>query len=283
MARFTVWIVRTEGDNHWQGLSEVARGIVYSLETLGHEVAFTTLNPGTNIGDYLIVFNAHRLPADFGLAKDAIIFNAEQVPVDDRWWRANGYLNLLKTHLVWDYSETNIERLRALGVTRIVHCRIGYWPGLSVASSAVEDIDVLFIGSLNERRQKVLDQIAAKKIGLVQSVFNVYGEKRDRWIARAKVVLNVHFYPDPIWEVFRCSHLLANKKCVVSENGGCDKELETLAMATTAYVPYESLAEECATLVGDAEHRRAIANHGHDVFSALNQVGFVEYALGAPR
>lgn len=278
MAKFTVWIVRVAGNDHWQGLLEVAKGVVYSLETLGHEVAFATNNPGMAPGSRLIVFNAHLLPPDWKLPDDAILFNAEQVRLDVQWknWH---YTQLLRKHRVWDYSETNIECLRELGVEHVVHCRVGYWPGLARFAPTEETVDVLFIGPVNDRRLKVIQELDRRKL-LVKILFGVYGDERDRWIARPKVIVNIHFYPEPIFEIFRVSHLLANRKCVVTEDGGRDKELETLAMATTAYVFYENIADECARLVKDADRRREIATRGHDIFSKLDSVEFVRDALG---
>jgi len=279
--RFTLWIVRIEGDNHWQGLFDAARGIQYSLVELGHEAELVTNNPGTT-DRQLIVFNAHRLPAGWKFPDDTIIFNAEQIPVDSwldhQLWRDLRYARLLRRHIVWDYSETNIERLRVLDVNRAVHCRIGYWPGLETVKPAEEKLDVFHIGSLNARRHTVLDEITRRGL-LVRGVFGSYGEERDRWIAQAKVVLNVHYYPEPIFEIFRVSQLLANKKCVVSEDGGRDPELETLAKATTVYVPFGKIPETCEMLVKDERRRREVAENGYRIFSEMKQVEYVKMVL----
>ena len=81
-----------------------------------------------------------------------------------------------------------------------------------------EDIDVLFVGSVNERRLIVLKQLAAQGIN-VDARFNLYGAERDAFVARARIILNVHFYDARLFEIVRVSYLLANRKCVVSETG----------------------------------------------------------------
>lgn len=46
----------------------------------------------------------------------------------------------------------------------------------------------------------------------------VMGDERDQYIARAKVVLNMHrFQETKVFEIARVSYLLANRKAVVSE------------------------------------------------------------------
>lgn len=292
MARYTVWIVQPKMDPHARGVVEVAAGLAYSLRALGHDVAF---DPGRGAqienpspaadGTFgrLIVLNANRLP-DMPLPADAIIYQHEQVQTEGDYgaaWLQSAYVKLLRRHLVWDYSKTNIDRLRSLGCERLVECGVGYWPGLATVQPVErEDIDVLFVGSMNDRRVKVLQECQRRGLR-AQNLFGVYGEERDRFIARAKIVLNVHFYPQPVWEIFRVSHSLANRKCVVTENGGADAELERFAAETCAYVEYDQLATACQVLARDEARRRSIAERGHERFKQIDQVVGVGRALEA--
>lgn len=285
MSRFGVFIADPP-DGHWRGLVEVARGVAVSLRQLGHEVEFVPVEKSVRTLDAArpIIFNAHRMldapPAD------AIIYNAEQVPAgpyaDDPVTMASWapYLSALRSHVVWDYSATNIERLRALGCERVAHCPVGYYPQEPIAPAAVEDVDVLFVGSMNERRAMLMYDLGAAGLK-IKTLFGVYGEERDRWIARSKVALNVHFYPNPVFEIFRCAHLFANKKCVVTESGGCDPDLERLAREACAYVPYKQIVETCRALVADEELRSAYAVRGHEAHAAIDQLVCVREALGA--
>ena len=81
---------------------------------------------------------------------------------------------------------------------------IGYAPQLTRIAPAAEDVDVLFVGSLNDRRRTVLDALEAKG-AKVERVFGVYGPERDGWLARAKICLNLHFYEARVFEVVRVS------------------------------------------------------------------------------
>src|SRR5580658_4511667 len=69
-----------------------------------------------------------------------------------------------------------------------IHVPLGYVPELRrIQASKVQNIDVLFYGSLNERRSRILQ--ALKDSGVkVHSAFGVYGKERDALIARSKIV-----------------------------------------------------------------------------------------------
>jgi hypothetical protein len=282
VARFTLWVVQQNPqDVAPRCFFEFAEGVAYSLRQLGHEVAFVQ---GASPYSYAlpdsraIVFNGHCLPA-IPLAPDTIIYNAEQVQVDA--WKAANYAGLLRRHAVWDYSTENIGRLAQLGVTRVTHCPVGYYPGLTdIKPAPQEDLDVLFIGWMNERRTKIVNDLARRGVK-VRALTGVYGEERNAWLARAKIVLNIHFYEKPVFEIFRVSHLLANKKCVVSEDSGCDAGLEAFAAQATTLVPYDKIPAAVATLLLDKDKRREQAARGFEAFSKLDQVAIVKAALEA--
>lgn len=277
--KYHVWIVNPPGDVHWRGLFEVAQGIACSLTMLGHEVVFDQSPPQSWRGRP-IVFNSHCLPAypDImkSLSTDAILYNAEQVQSHSAF---APYLSFLERFQVWDYSETNIERMKRLGVERVAHCPVGYYPQLEcIKPAATEDVDVLFFGSINDRRRQVLRETQRRGLN-IKVLFGAYSDERDHWIARSKLILNVHFYERPIFEIFRCSYLLANRKCVVTEDGGVDPTLETFAMCSTVYASYDQLAQACVEYAAHPSWRSRRAGLGHQMFSSLEQVGFVRDAL----
>ena len=50
------------------------------------------------------------------------------------------------------------------------------------------------------------------------------------WIARSKIVLNLHQYDAQVFEIVRVSYLLANRRAVVSERGANPTEDRDLSM-----------------------------------------------------
>jgi hypothetical protein len=132
-----------------------------------------------------------------------------------------------------------------------------------------KDIDVLFYGSVNERRARILDELKSRGLNVV-SLFGVYGAERDQAIARAKIVLNHHHYKPNIFEIVRISYLLANKVCVVAEGDLDDPDVKPLN-GGIELAPYDDLVERCVELVGDAARRQKVAQTGFERICARRQ------------
>lgn len=274
--RHAVVIVSPPGYPHAEAFREVAEALVATLRDLGHDAL---LSRGFEAGDRrAIVFGANLLErAGLEPPPDAILYNLEQVTPDSPWFPA-ATLARLRRHRVWDYSAANVARLAALGVAA-THVPIGYHPVLARIERAAEDLDVLFYGSLNERREAVLDGLEARGLQ-VASVFGVYGAERDALIARAKLVLNVHYYAARVFEIVRVSYLLANRRCVVSETGA-EPDEESAWSEGIAFAPYERLVETCVELVARRSERRRLAEAGHARFAARPLAPILAAALAA--
>lgn len=287
--KFTIGIFKREIDPHTACFEDFAFALRDALRAIGHEVV--PFGPdGRPIGR-LICFGGNNAAHDtklaaadavrYGMPEDAIIFNTEQLAAVDHPERFMQGHEQYRHHVVWDYSLANIEALKKLGIERAVHCPLGYIESMTtITNKPVEeqDVDVLFYGSTNPHRLKVLDGL--DKAGIqVARLFGIYGKKRDEWIARSKVVLNMHHYERGVFEIFRVSHLVANKKCVVSELGGVDDQLNALASELTWDSPYELLVESCQRLVRDREEREAVARSAFSYFRGMRLTDFVARAL----
>jgi hypothetical protein len=213
------------------------------------------------------------------LPPGTIVYNLEQISESSSWCSAT-YLQLLQNCQVWDYSARNIASLARLGVTvKVEHVPVGYVPELTrIAASAVEDIDVLFYGSMNERRNNVISHL--RQAGLnAHAVFGVYGPARDALIARAKVVLNMHYYKANIFELVRVSYLLANRKAVVAEcNPGT--EIDPDIVDAVQLAPYEGLVSACIELVANSGSRKALSERGFSRMVARDERAYLAAALG---
>jgi len=196
------------------------------------------------------------------LTASSIIFNVENHTSD---WMSTSYTNLLRRFSVWDFSESN-SRFLSEKIARPVHYfRMFYVQDLARIDETSEDIDVLFYGSFNDRRSRILDEMRARGLR-VEAAYNVFGDELDRLIARSKVVLNLHFYDSGQLEIIRIFDLLANKRAVVSEvNFGelMDTDLASAFVAAT----YENLVDVTEALVNDPDRRRKVAAAGFEAFS----------------
>ncbi|MBM4379941.1 MAG: methyltransferase domain-containing protein, partial [Deltaproteobacteria bacterium] len=232
----------------------------HGLRALGHDSVLTHgLEPLA--GRRVIVLGANLLPKlQLALPGDALLYNLEQVEPGSPWF-SPALVELFRRHRAWDYSALNAAQWERLGVARPTVVPIGWAPELArIPRAPSEDIDVLFYGSLNPRRQAVLDGLKAAGVK-VETLFGVYGAERDAVIARAKLVLNLHYYDARVFEAVRVSYLLGNGRVVVSETGA-SREEEAAWEGAVAFAPYDTLVPTCLRLLADAPARAALGEAG---------------------
>ncbi len=271
--KYHLTIVKPAGYPHSECFREVAEGLLWALQSLGHMAA---LGENTIDAEAInIVLGGHLLTEEEArmLFPSSILYNLEQLGSASLppW-----YLGLASRLRIWDYSRLNLEKWRHLPcLLSPLLVEVGFTPGLRrIAPAPEQDIDVLFYGSMNDRRSLILQRLQAAGLR-VHHVFGVYGEERDGLIARAKVVLNVHFYEAAVFEVVRVSYLLANGKAVVCEQS---PDLGDLAEAVAA-CPYEELVERCIGLVAVDRERRALEARGAATFARRGQVEILRKVL----
>jgi hypothetical protein len=275
--QYSIWIVSPPGYSHSRCFEEVALGLQSAFLELGYRVPVVA-DPARSSGKVLVL-GPHLLShvEECSWPSEMILFNLEQVSEGSSWMTSD-YRDRLRRHTVWDYSQRNIQALRDMGISGVTLCPIGYAPTLSRIKRAQEqDIDVLFIGSLNQRRRQILNSLRAAGIE-VRWGFDIYGRDRDSFFARAKLVLNIHMYEAKVFEIVRVSFLLANRVCVVSETGA-DPELEMRFRDGVAFAEADHLAETCQRLLGDQAARRILQDEGFRLFSSMPQRDFLQTAL----
>jgi SAM-dependent methyltransferase len=249
-----------------------------ALSALGSQVdrGLNNLLDGEGIN---FIFGAHLLRPDVILPQNSIIVNLEQVLATKAIYPH--YIEFLKRHPVLDYSPRNAERIRQLtGNPHVYLFKMGAMPQVArIKSAPQQDIDVLFYGVINDRRQKILHGLIDAGL-TIKTLFGTYGKERDDWIARSKIVLNVHCYGDRIHELARTSYLMANSKAVVSECAP-DTEIDEDVRAALVSVPYEKVVETCVTLVHDDAQRHSAEKRAFEIFTRRNQAMLLAQILPA--
>ncbi len=124
-----------------------------------------------------------------------IVFNQEPLTATQRQFMHKGYFAWLKqADEVWDYDEQNIEVLKLIRPDVKLHVLKPYkdW---SKFAPVVKDIDILFYGSMNEHRAKILSELKKKyKVVVFSYQNNQNWNNLDSYILRSKILLNIHFY-----------------------------------------------------------------------------------------
>lgn len=247
--------IRPDAFAHAHAFDEVYESVVIGLRHLGYTVQATENAWGGDVPT--ILFGAHLLGAEIlsHMPAHVILYNLEQADPKAEWLQGP-YPQAMQSHEVWDFSDVNTLRLKQAGVApRILWCPVGYVPELErIPQRQDEDIDVLFYGSLNLRRQALLDAMRSRGLRVVHS-FGVYGPERDELISRSKIVLNVHYYESGIFEWVRVFYLLINRRLVVSETSiltAYDQGIESIV----EFAPYEELVDRCWEMVHDPIRRQ---------------------------
>ena len=261
---------------------EVAETLQGGFRALGYKVSVSANVLRFNVP--VILLGAHLMTETdaYRLPVGTIIYNLEQIRAGA--WAANpGYFDILRRHTVWDYDARNVEAIvDATGNRNVYHVPIGYVPEMTrIAPAPVQDIDVLFYGSVTPRRHAVLETLAATGLN-THVAFRVYGAERDALIARAKLVLNLHAYDNWGFEIVRVSYLLANRAAVVCEAVSTE-EIDADLRGAVYAAPYDSLVDACASLVRDEPARRRLVEAGFAAFSQRDEVALLRQALSAPR
>jgi hypothetical protein len=259
MRPFNIVLVQPPGYIHTLALWEIGKLLLHSFRSLGIDCRFqiNAFEP-----EAVNVVLGYQVLSDLGLVRscDCIIYQLEQLSDREGWFQPHHLDLFRRVGAVWDYSPENINFLQAKGIDNVRLLPIGFHEALrTIRKSACPDIDVLFYGSLNPRRQAVLDDLA--RTNTVQRLFGVYGEERDRFVARSKVVLNVHFYDAQIMEQPRISYLLNNRCFVVSEESKINPFGDGLVIA-----PYGQLAETCRAWLKNPGDRDQVAQAGFERF-----------------
>ena len=150
--------------------------------------------------------------------------------VDQHWWKPELILkNLEGADEVWDYDLENIAFLKQHGINAKYKPPIYAQSLKTVQNVENPDIDILFYGTLTERRARFLSTFLTGSIisDEVQNIWlnskfvylnNTFGKQLEEYIARSKIVLNLNPYEGECrQQQTRIFHNLINNKCVLSE------------------------------------------------------------------
>ena len=269
---YNVCLIQPEQYEHAKALLELAELIHWSIIDLGFECSVTTNHvPYDRIN---IILGCHLLNMELRaqIPNTAIIFNTEQLSNETASW-TQAICEWGRHFEIWDYSLRNIEFFKQAGLLNTKHFKIGYQKQLErIQMEDERPIDVLFYGSLNDRRIHVLQSLEQQNIK-VKTLFGVYGTERDEWIAKSKVVLNMHYYQTALFEIVRTFYLLTNQVAVVNEKGDTTS-VDAHVEAGLCCVPYESLAAQCIELVRNPLKCSTVAHQGYEHFQKFPQSSF---------
>lgn len=155
--------------------------------------------------------------------KKLIIYNWEQLLGNNQWINVSDLCNSMSgVDEIWDYDNLNVKYLdifHKIKVDRVYP--FTYYPEIEMLTNNPEpEIDILFYGSFNGRRAKIMSDIWGSFYNKYKCIV-MFGQRIEdnfKYIQNSKVVLNLHgIEPWNRQEQERIGFLVGNKKCVVSE------------------------------------------------------------------
>ena len=151
-------------------------------------------------------------------------------------------------YAIYDYSRVNLKyyrtdlRSRVKLITPLIK-----EPDIEndgIKTSLEKSIDILLIGTLNNRRLRILNWLKRhndiNRLGYnIKIVTDKFGDELVQLIKMSKIVINLHFYPRCILEVFRIHDLLHYNCRIISEVPENSEEMQLINkyMSVVNFIP----------------------------------------------
>ena len=275
-----VCLIKPKNYIHYLALQELAELIHFSVLELGLKSQITFNYCDNNPSTKNIVLGAHLLNDNLieDIPENTIIFNTEQIESITENWKKK-ILNLARKNIIfWDYSQYNLDYLSKTINIKGKLFQIGYQKELNRINPNIDkNIDVLFYGSINARREHIINKLKDRKIN-VKTLFGVYGKERDNLIAKSKLILNMHMYDSKIFEIVRVFYLLSNSIPVLTEVGS-DTKFNNDFLDLICKSTYENIEKNIIYLLENDKKRIELGENGLNAIKKFPQIKFTEQIL----
>ncbi len=272
MDTYNIVLMQPPGYVHSLAFQDVGNLLLHSFRSLGlhAEVRSNAFEPWS----MNIVLGYHLLTdtSIFDRCR-CIPYQLEQLSEQDGWLTPQQPILLQKSFEIWDFSPRNITFMADRGMTRTRLVPLGFHEQCRTIIKSQEDIDVLFYGSLTPRRRAVIEALA--KHCTVKALFGIYGAERDSYIARSRIILNMHQFAAQLMEEVRLSYLLNNHCFIVSEDSPANPYEGAIVTA-----PYDRLVDSCLRYLSDPAERGRIAEAGFNQFRQRPMAEHLKKVLG---
>jgi hypothetical protein len=255
--------------------SDGARSITASLQDLGIRARHLVNRLPSRGGVVVMGWTPQWLAANRGSLdrNRTFLFNAEQLGSGSPILTAE-YLQALGDWKVMDYHDANADFIQRLHGTRAQVTTIPIIPGPAVcyevpatADAGEDRVDVLFFGTMNSRRQVVMDEL--RRRGLTVEVVNgSYGSELAPALKRCRLVLHVHFYNLALFPILRVLQPVARGVPVVCEASVFSK-WNDWSSSGMVFAEYEELGQACEDLAKDTDRAALVARRCLDFATSL--------------
>tara|TARA_Y100000996_G_scaffold224543_1_gene176652 strand:- start:347 stop:1198 length:852 start_codon:yes stop_codon:yes gene_type:complete len=277
-----ICIIKPNNYIHSLAYLEIAELLHYSVLELNKnsKISYNFIDINPKVKN--IIFGAHLLNDDMinSIPSNTIIFNTEQIESINEIWKRRILLLASKGIIFWDYSNHNLDLLLTKLNVKGRLFEIGFQKNLQrIKMNDNKEVDVLFYGSLNNRREKIINSLLKNNVK-VKCLFGVYGKDRDDWIGKSKIVLNLHYYESKIFEIVRIFYLLTNAIPIVSEVDENTK-LNNNYLKGIKGSNYEDVEKNILSLLENEKERKLIGLNGFNIIKKYPQINFTKSILNS--
>lgn len=137
-----------------------------------------------------------------------------------------------------------------------------------------KNIDILFIGNINNRIQNILKTLI--NLGYRVEYHNYSNNILDK-IIKSKIILNIHYYEESLLETQNIIYLLSNKSFIISENSA-DKIEDSKFDNCLILCEYDKIVNTCQIWLDNYKHKmQDIYNITNFGFETIQKEKFKDY------
>lgn len=157
-----------------------------------------------------------------------ILYQVEQLNQTEHIYQQTSIIkNYIKNSLyTFDYSKENLSYYED-DIQKFIKILPPFISEQKIISQNTKSIDILFIGTLNNRRKKILNYLIEKKYN-IKIVEKTFGTELYDLIKKSKIILNLHCYNNSIFELFRIHEILPFNCQIISEDTNLISEKDLL-------------------------------------------------------
>lgn len=197
---------------------DVIHLVTAGLESLGCTVVHTEGTLLLDMPRIVLAPSLSTLASLQGMPTDTIFYNWEQLSASQEHVTPE-VRDFLATRILWDYSQSNIALWESMGARCVSYVPFAFHESLVDRSmtTGAPQWDILFYGTFNSRRERILHEIADLGVSIRVLRF-AFGAERAQHIAQARMVLSLHAFDGHcVLEQARVGPLWASGVPVLSE------------------------------------------------------------------
>jgi hypothetical protein len=184
--------------------------ITYNLEPLKEYIVFSAHDAAKDLLEFQI---RHKTKY--------IIYQSENI--ESVYFKNKYYIELLKHNKVLNYSAYTAMKMNELyNISTVGYFQFNY---KKMYSSKPRDIDLLFFGTMTQKRYDILKEIQNKFTDLkIEIVGDVFGDALTQLLLRTEYVINISAYDNAVLETHRINKAISCG-CYIISNYSSDTKM----------------------------------------------------------